>query len=43
MPTRRIGDVEVGAIGLGATPMSIEGRPDGARSPATVRAALDAA
>ncbi|TDD14819.1 aldo/keto reductase [Kribbella turkmenica] len=40
--TRRIGDVEVSAIGLGAMPMSIEGRPDEARSIATVHAALDA-
>ncbi|MFJ9896202.1 aldo/keto reductase [Streptomyces sp. NPDC091280] len=42
MDTRRIGDVEVGAIGLGGMPMSIEGRPDEARSLATVHAALDA-
>src|SRR3954447_15532770 len=42
MRTRRIGDVQVGAIGLGAMPMSIEGRPDESRSIATVRAALDA-
>ncbi|GGW94422.1 oxidoreductase [Streptomyces malachitofuscus] len=42
MHTRRIGDVEVGAVGLGAMPMSIEGRPDEARSLATLRAALDA-
>ncbi|MFD3732661.1 aldo/keto reductase [Streptomyces sp. NPDC058632] len=42
MHTRRIGDVEVGAIGLGAMPMSIEGRPDEARSLATLHAALDA-
>jgi aryl-alcohol dehydrogenase-like predicted oxidoreductase len=42
MHTRRIGDVEVGAIGLGGMPMSIEGRPDEARSLATVHAALDA-
>jgi aryl-alcohol dehydrogenase-like predicted oxidoreductase len=40
--TRRIGDVEVSAIGLGAMPMSIEGRPDEARSIATIHAALDA-
>lgn len=32
MHTRRIGDVDVSAIGLGAMPMSIEGRPDEARS-----------
>ncbi len=42
MQTRRIGDVEVGAIGLGGMPMSIEGRPDEARSIATIHAALDA-
>ncbi|MFJ4784103.1 aldo/keto reductase [Streptomyces sp. NPDC088794] len=42
MQTRRIGDVEVSAIGLGGMPMSIEGRPDEARSLATVHAALDA-
>jgi len=42
MDTRRIGDVEVGAIGLGGMPMSIEGRPDEARSLATIHAALDA-
>ncbi|WSQ07182.1 aldo/keto reductase [Streptomyces sp. NBC_01231] len=41
MHTRRIGDVEVSAIGLGAMPMSIEGRPDEARSLATIHAALD--
>jgi aryl-alcohol dehydrogenase-like predicted oxidoreductase len=39
---RRIGDVEVSAIGLGGMPMSIEGRPDEARSIATIHAALDA-
>ena len=42
MDTRRIGDVEVSAIGLGGMPMSIEGRPDEARSLAAIRAALDA-
>ncbi|MFJ4632400.1 aldo/keto reductase [Streptomyces sp. NPDC088847] len=41
MDTRRIGDVEVSAIGLGGMPMSIEGRPDEARSLATIHAALD--
>ncbi|TDO33790.1 aryl-alcohol dehydrogenase-like predicted oxidoreductase [Kribbella sp. VKM Ac-2527] len=40
--TRRIGDLEVSAIGLGAMPMSIEGRPDEDRSIATIHAALDA-
>ncbi|MGW2055487.1 aldo/keto reductase [Streptomyces sp. NPDC001840] len=42
MKTRRIGTVEVSAIGLGGMPMSIEGRPDEARSLATIHAALDA-
>ncbi|MBK3566361.1 aldo/keto reductase [Streptomyces sp. MBT62] len=42
MDTRRIGDVEVSAIGLGGMPMSIEGRPEEARSLATIHAALDA-
>jgi aryl-alcohol dehydrogenase-like predicted oxidoreductase len=42
MQTRRIGDVEVSAIGLGGMPMSIEGRPDEERSIRTIHAALDA-
>ncbi|NED95762.1 aldo/keto reductase [Phytoactinopolyspora alkaliphila] len=42
MHYRRIGDVDVSAIGLGGMPMSIEGRPDEARSLATIHAALDA-
>lgn len=42
MRTRAIGDVQVGAIGLGGMPMSIEGRPDRDRSVATIHAALDA-
>lgn len=42
MTNRRIGDAEVGPIGLGAMPLSIEGRPDEARAFATIRAALDA-
>jgi aryl-alcohol dehydrogenase-like predicted oxidoreductase len=42
MRTRRIGDTEVSAIGLGGMPMSIEGRPDEARSVTAVHAALDA-
>ncbi|MEO3808287.1 aldo/keto reductase [Sphaerisporangium sp. B11E5] len=42
MQTRRIGDVQVGAIGLGGMPMSIEGRPDEGRSIRTIHAALDA-
>ena len=42
MESRRIGDVEVSAIGLGGMPMSIEGRPDEDRSVRTIHAALDA-
>ena len=42
MELRRIGSRQVGAIGLGEMPMSIEGRPDEARSIATIHAALDA-
>jgi len=41
MKSRTIGDVQVSAIGLGGMPMSIEGRPDEARSVATIHAALD--
>lgn len=39
---RVIGGRPVSAIGLGGMPMSIEGRPDDARSIATIHAALDA-
>ncbi|MEV4625865.1 aldo/keto reductase [Micromonospora sp. NPDC049523] len=43
MKNRRIGAVEVSAIGLGGMPMSIEGRPeDEDRSIRTIHAALDA-
>jgi len=42
MHTRMIADTEVGAIGLGAMPLSIENRPDRARALATIHAALDA-
>ena len=42
MRTRTLGPYEVGAIGYGAMPLSIEGRPDEARAVATVHAALDA-
>ncbi|MCS7480882.1 aldo/keto reductase [Umezawaea endophytica] len=42
MRTRRIGDVEVSAIGLGGMPLSIEGRPDRERALSTVRAAVEA-
>jgi aryl-alcohol dehydrogenase-like predicted oxidoreductase len=42
MQTRRIADIQVGAIGLGGMPMSIEGRPDEQQSIATIHAALEA-
>lgn len=42
LPTRLIGSRSVAAVGLGGMPMSIEGRPDEARSIATIHAALDA-
>src|SRR5690606_41726075 len=42
MQQRSLGSRTVSAIGLGGMPMSIEGRPDEARSVATVHAALDA-
>lgn len=42
MQSRRIGDVQVSAIGLGGMPMSIEGRPGEERSIGTIHAALDA-
>lgn len=42
LPSRLIGARTVSAIGLGAMPMSIEGRPDEARSIATIHEALDA-
>jgi aryl-alcohol dehydrogenase-like predicted oxidoreductase len=42
MQQRTIGPRTVSAIGLGGMPMSIEGRPDEARSIATVHAALEA-
>lgn len=41
MRQRNIGGRTVSAVGLGAMPMSIEGRPDEARSIATVHAALE--
>ncbi|MQS15679.1 aldo/keto reductase [Streptomyces kaniharaensis] len=40
--TRRVGTLDVSAIGLGAMPLSVEGRPDEQRAIATVHAALDA-
>lgn len=42
MKQRTLGPRKVSAIGLGGMPMSIEGRPDEARSVATIHAALDA-
>jgi aryl-alcohol dehydrogenase-like predicted oxidoreductase len=43
MQSRRIGDTQVSAIGLGGMPMSIEGRPDDEQqSVDTIHAALDA-
>ncbi|QKE83109.1 aldo/keto reductase [Arthrobacter sp. NEB 688] len=42
MEQRTLGDLQVGAIGLGGMPMSIEGRPDEERSVRTIHAALDA-
>src|SRR5664279_4508570 len=41
MQFRSIGDTKVSAIGLGGMPMSIDGRPDQARSVAAIHAALD--
>ncbi len=42
MHQRTIGDVTVGAIGLGAMPLSVPGHPDADRARATVHAALEA-
>ncbi|MFF7727089.1 aldo/keto reductase [Streptomyces sp. NPDC008001] len=39
---RTIGGIEVGFIGLGAMPLSVEGRPDEEQAIATIHAALDA-
>jgi aryl-alcohol dehydrogenase-like predicted oxidoreductase len=41
-PTRRLGEAEVFPIGLGAMPLSLEGRPDEDRAIRTIHAALDA-
>jgi aryl-alcohol dehydrogenase-like predicted oxidoreductase len=41
LPTRRLGGLQVSAIGLGEMPMSLAGRPDEARSIRTIHAALD--
>ena len=42
MQQRQLGAVQVGAIGLGAMPLSARGRPDEAQAVRTVHAALDA-
>ncbi|MFJ9631284.1 aldo/keto reductase [Streptomyces sp. NPDC101175] len=42
MRHRTLGDLRVSAVGLGAMPLSVEGRPDERRALATVHAALDA-
>jgi aryl-alcohol dehydrogenase-like predicted oxidoreductase len=42
MDTRRIGDLEVGCIGLGGMPLSLEGRPAEADAVRVIHAALDA-
>jgi aryl-alcohol dehydrogenase-like predicted oxidoreductase len=42
MRRRSIANLQVGAIGLGAMPVSAEGRPDTCRCVATIHAALDA-
>ncbi|MFD3839693.1 aldo/keto reductase [Streptomyces sp. NPDC058642] len=42
MRYRTVGDLRVSAVGLGAMPLSLEGRPDERRALATVHAALDA-
>ncbi|XUL91186.1 aldo/keto reductase [Streptomyces galilaeus] len=42
MQYRALGDLRVSAVGLGAMPLSLPGRPDERRALATVHAALDA-
>ena len=42
MQTRAIAGVKVSCLGLGAMPMSLEGRPDESQSIETIHAALDA-
>jgi aryl-alcohol dehydrogenase-like predicted oxidoreductase len=42
MPTRRLGGLQVSAIGLGEMPLSLAGRPDEAQAVWTIHAALDA-
>jgi len=41
METRRIADLEVSAIGLGAMPLSLAGRPDAGEAVRVIAAALD--
>ena len=41
MPTRRLGGLQVSAIGLGEMPLSLADRPDEAQAVRTVHAALD--
>ncbi|MFI9330326.1 aldo/keto reductase [Kitasatospora sp. NPDC052868] len=42
LPQRAVGGTPVGAIGLGAMPLSVEGRPDEEAALGTLHAALDA-
>ena len=42
MPTRRLGGLQVSAIGLGEMQLSLAGRPDEAQAFRTIHAALDA-
>ena len=42
MPTRRLGGLQVSAIGFGEMQLSLAGRPDEARAIGTIHAALDA-
>ncbi|MFG3055203.1 aldo/keto reductase [Kitasatospora sp. NPDC048239] len=42
LPQRTVGGTPVGAIGLGAMPLSVEGRPDEEAALGTLHAALDA-
>ncbi|MFD4674602.1 aldo/keto reductase [Lentzea sp. NPDC058450] len=42
MQKRRIGEVEVSAIGLGGMPISVQGRPERSQAIETIHAALDA-
>ncbi len=42
MQTRQLADAQVGAIGLGAMPLTVDGHPDEEQAIATVHAALDA-